>query len=172
MLYISAESLCCIMDSRSDEKLDEWGNIKRCGNPSRPTWWVLTFLYFGWLLTYVIPPMLPSHRTLTWGDVMELNMDKIEGLQFILFSTFSIEALVLYALTNEEGTQLSNFLLRLIYVTVLNFAILFLIVAFEYVIKPAIFRLTTRSHASSSVTSQDTLHLPHANNPSNTINVL
>ena len=153
MLYISAESLRCIMDSTADVKLDEDGNIKRCGNPSQPTWWVSVFLTASWGLTYVIPPLLPSDRTMTWSDVMNLNMGRIEGLQFILFSTFSILALVLYALTNEEGTELGDFLEGLILVMVVNFGILSLVVLYEYVLKPAICRPTTRSHDSDSETS-------------------
>ena len=155
VLYISAESLRCIMDASPDDKLDEQGNIERCGNPSRPTWWVSAFLGLSWVLTYILPPLLSSDRTMTWGDVMKLDMGRIEGLQFILFSTFSIEALVVYALTNEEGTELGDFLQGLINVMFYNFAILLIIVIYEYVIKPAICRPSTRSHASSSVTSPD-----------------
>ncbi|GMH98279.1 hypothetical protein TrST_g982 [Triparma strigata] len=171
-LFISAESLRCIMESTPDAKIDDRGFIEHCGNPSRPTWWVSLFLFVSWYLTYLIPPLLPSDRTPTWGDVMNLNMGRIEGLQFILFSTFSILALVVYALTNKEGTELSEFLQGLINVMGVNGVILLVIVGYEYIIKPAIFRPTTRSHASSSVTSQDALHLPHANNPCNTTNAL
>ncbi|GMH54708.1 hypothetical protein TrST_g5681 [Triparma strigata] len=172
LLYISAESLRCIMDSTPEDKIDDLGFIERCGNPSKPTWWVSIFLFVSWGLTYVIPPLLTSDRTPTWGDVMNLNMGRIEALQFTLFSTLSVEALVLYALTNEEGKELDNFLEGLMNVMRVNYAILGLIVIYEYVIKPAIFRPTTRSHTSSSVTSQDAVHLPHANNPSNTITAL
>ncbi|GMI04924.1 hypothetical protein TrVE_jg12139 [Triparma verrucosa] len=170
MLYISIESLRCIMDSTPDAKIDEYGNIERCGNPSRPTWWVSAFLAASWYFTYLIPPLLPSDRTLTWSDVMKLDMGRIEGLQFTLFSTFSTLALVVYALTNEEGTELSDFLLGLTNVMALNLAILSLIVGYEYVLKPAICRPITRSNTSSSVTSQDAFHLPHDN--SNPINAL
>mmetsp|Transcript_6681 Transcript_6681/g.12059 ORF Transcript_6681/g.12059 Transcript_6681/m.12059 type:complete len:402 (+) Transcript_6681:214-1419(+) len=170
MLYISAESLRCIMDSTPDAKIDGLGYIERCGNPSHPTWWVSVFLGISWVLTYVIPPLLPSDRTMTWSNVMNLNMGRIEGLQFILFSTFSILALVMYALTDEDGTELSDFLLGLIKFMLLNFTILLLIVLYEYVIKPAICRPTTRPQASDSVTSQDAFHLPHDN--SNPINAL
>ena len=114
--------------------------------------------------------MLPSHRTLTWSDVMKLDMERFEGLQFTLFSTFSIEALVMYALTDEDGSELSDFLQGLINVMFFNFCTLALIALYEYVLKPAICRSTTRPHASSSVTSQDAFHLPDAS--SNTINVL
>ncbi|GMH54829.1 hypothetical protein TL16_g11384 [Triparma laevis f. inornata] len=170
MFYISAESLRCIIASTPEDKIDDSGNIERCGNPSYPTWWVSAFLSVSWFLTYVIPPLLPSHRTLTWGDVMKLDMGMIEGLQFALFSTLSIEALVLYALIDEDGTQISDFLQGFINVMSLNSFILGFIVVYEHIIKPTLFRPTTRSHAASSVTSQDAFHLPHAN--SNTINAL
>mmetsp|Transcript_6672 Transcript_6672/g.12050 ORF Transcript_6672/g.12050 Transcript_6672/m.12050 type:complete len:405 (+) Transcript_6672:214-1428(+) len=156
MLYISAESLRCIMDSTPDAKIDGLGYIERCGNPSHPTWWVSVFLGISWVLTYVIPPLLPSDRTMTWSNVMNLNMGRIEGLQFILFSTFSILALVMYALTDEDGTELSDFLLGLIKFMLLNFTILLLIVLYEYIIKPAICRRSTTSEeepSSSPVTN-------------------
>ena len=100
--------------------------------------------------------MMPSDRTLTWGDVMKLNMGRIEGLQFSLFSTFSIEALVVYALTDEEGKQISNFLQGLISVMALNYVLLILIIIYEYIIKPAICRRSTTSEeepSSSPVTN-------------------
>ena len=153
MLYISAESLRCIMDSTFDAKIDDRAFIERCGNPSQPTWWVSAFLAVSWWLTYALSPVLPSHRTPTWSDVMNLNMGRIEGLQFILFSNFSILTLVLYALTNEEGTELIDFLQGLINVMAINVTILLFIVVYEYVIKPAIFRPTTRPQAPPSVTS-------------------
>ena len=76
----------------------------------------------------------------------------------------------MYALTDEDGTKTGNVLEGLITVMNLNGAILVLIVLYEYVLKPAIFRPTTRPQAASSVTSQDAFHLPHDN--SNTINAL
>ena len=48
MLYISTESLRCIMNSGPGDKLDEWGVIERCGNPSHPTTWVSYFLGVSW----------------------------------------------------------------------------------------------------------------------------
>ena len=169
MVHISAESLRCIMDSTPDVKLDEDGNIKRCGNPSKPTFWVSFFLGVSWVLTYIVPPLLPSDRTMIWSKVMKLNMGRIEGLQFTLFFMNTIEALVLYALTNEEGTKLSNFLHGLILVMIINGILLLVLNLYEYVLKP-ICRPTTRPQASPTVTSQDAFHLPQDNN--NTINAL
>jgi len=150
MLYISAESLNCIMESSSDDKLDEKGNIERCGNPTYPTLWVSVFLFASWLYTYVIPPLLPSDRILTWDNVMKLSMGGLEGLQFILFSTLSVEALVLYALTKEEGTEISDFLKGLINIMLLNYGILFIIVFYRNVIKPAICR-SSPANARTSI---------------------
>ncbi|GMH99129.1 hypothetical protein TrVE_jg1626 [Triparma verrucosa] len=171
MLYVSAESLRCIMDSTPDAKIDELGFIERCGNPSSPTYMVSAFLAISWGLTYILPPLLPSDRTMTWSDVMKLNMGRIEGLQFILFSTSSILALVLNALTDEEGKEISDFLLGLINVMLLNIAILGSIVLYEYILKPAICRPSTRPQASPSVTSpnSDTFSFESSGN---TINAL
>jgi len=82
---------------------------------------------------------------------MKLEMGKVEGLQFILFSTLAMEALLTYALTNEEGTELSGFLLGLLNVMLVNGVFLLLFALYEYILKPAIFRPTTRNQASDSV---------------------
>ena len=169
MIYISTEALRCIMNSSPDAKIDVGGHIERCGNPSHPTLWVSDFLGLSWVLTYLLPPLLPSDRIPTWGDVMKLNMGRLEGLQFTLFFMFTIEAPVLYALTNEEGTKLSNFLHGLIFVMIINGTLLLVLNLYEYVLKP-ICRPTTRPHASSSVTSEDAFLLPQASD--STINVL
>ncbi|GMI02631.1 hypothetical protein TrVE_jg13808 [Triparma verrucosa] len=138
------------MDSTFDAKFDDSGFIEGCENPSQPTYWVSAFLYISWALTYAIPPLLTSNRTLTWGDVMTLDMGRIEGLQFALFSMLSIEALVVYALTDKEGTELSGFLSGLINAMILNFNILFFIVINEYVFKPIICKRSTTSEEESS----------------------
>ena len=103
---------------------------------------------------------------------MKLDIGRIEGLQFTLFSTLSIEALVLYALTNEEGTELSDFLQGLINVMIMNLAILALIDLYEYALKPAICRPTTLSQASSSVTSSPNSDAFSFESSGNTINAL
>ena len=82
-------------------------------------------------------------------------MGRIEGLQFALLTTFSIEALVVYALTDEEGVETSDFLRGLCNIMWGNVTLLILIVGYEYIVKPIISRSATRSHASSSVTSPD-----------------
>ncbi|GMH94386.1 hypothetical protein TrVE_jg4892 [Triparma verrucosa] len=171
MLYISAESLNCIMESSSDDKLDEKGNIERCGNPTYPTLWVSVFLGTSWWLTYLIPPLLPSDRILTWDNVMKLNMSRLEGLQFALFSTLSVEALVLYALTNEEGTEISDFLQGLINIMWLNYTLLALIVFYEYVIKPAICR-SSPANARTSIANLNPENNFSFSDNSSTINAL
>jgi len=158
------------MNSSPDDKVDDLGFIERCGNPSHPTYWVSAFLFTSWFLTYLIPPLLPGHRTLTWGDVMKLNMGWIEGLQFALFSTFALVSLVLYALTNEEGGELNDSLQGLVNVAILNYGFLGLLVIYKHIVEPTICRPSTRSHASTSVTSQDSIHSPNASG--NTFNVL
>ena len=77
----------------------------------------------------------------------------------------------MYALTDEDGTELSDFLQRLIYIMAVNGAILIFIVLYEYVLKPAICRPTTRPHASSSVTSPNSDAFSFESS-GNTINVI
>lgn len=155
MLYIGTSSLQCIMNSKPEVELDERGFIKICQNPTLPTNFVSLYLATSWFLTYVVPPLLPSDRTLTWSDVMKLDMGKVEGLQFTLFCTFSMEALVAYALTDNEGGELNDLLGGLILIIQINASIFAIIALYEHVFKPAICKSSTRSHASSSVTSPD-----------------
>ncbi|GMI00041.1 hypothetical protein TrLO_g11749 [Triparma laevis f. longispina] len=98
------------MDSKPEDELYENGYIKRCQNPF-PTYFVSGFLGVSWRLTYIVPPLLPSDRVLTWSDVMKLNLgSRIEGLQFTLFCTYSTEVLVVYSLTNGEEGEVNDFL--------------------------------------------------------------
>ncbi|GMH76024.1 hypothetical protein TL16_g06946 [Triparma laevis f. inornata] len=159
MLYISASAMQCIMDSKPDDELDEWGNIKRCQNPSFPTFWVSVFLAMSWGLTYLLPPLLPSERTLSWNDVMKLNLgSRMEGLQFTLFCTYSMEALVIYSLTNDEGGEVNEFLNGLIDTMIINFGILGFIVVYEYVIKPAICKPSSRTDHDDDNDSGDSFN--------------
>ncbi|GMH91634.1 hypothetical protein TL16_g12110 [Triparma laevis f. inornata] len=156
LLYISASSMQCIMDSKPEDELDENGHIKSCQNPSEPTIWVSYFLLASWVLSVLIPPLLPSDRTLTWSDVMKLDLgSRIEELQFTLFCMFSIEALIMYSLTNSEGEEMDNFLGGLVIIMLLNFSSLAFIVLYEYVIKPLICKSSTRATNSPSVMNPD-----------------
>ncbi|GMI04176.1 hypothetical protein TrLO_g9542 [Triparma laevis f. longispina] len=155
MLYISASSMQCIMNSKPEDELDVDGFIKRCRNPSAPTFMVSAFLFMSWMLTYVIPPLLPSNRALTWGDVMKLNMNRMEGLQFTLFCTLSMEALVVFSLTDNQGGGANDFLDGLMWIMFFNFFVLFLVVAYEHLLKPLICKPSSRTAASSSATSPD-----------------
>ena len=69
------------------------------------------------------------------------------------------QALVLYALTDEEGEELDDFLKGLINVMAFNFLLLFNLVLYAYIVKPAVCRPERGEHVSFSVTSQNTFHL-------------
>ena len=158
ILYISAASLRCLMkyDSEVDEDFYDYYS-EQCANPTQPTIFVTIFLFVSWLLTYVVPPLLPTDRVLTWGDVMKLRMGMVEGLQFTLFSALSLEALLMFALTDDDGAEINykdgDLLSTLFIIMQCNFFILVFIVIYQYVLKPLICRPSTRPHASSSVTS-------------------
>jgi len=154
MLYVSAASLRCLMkyDSKVDEDFNDYYD-EHCDNPTWPTYYVTMFLFTCWLLTNVIPPLLPGDRVLAWGDVMKLRMNMVEGLQFILFLTVSSEALLVYAFTNEDGADLSEFIYTLCIILQSNLWALGVVVGCHYVLKPLICRPSTRPQASSSVTS-------------------
>lgn len=54
-------------DSEEDEDFYDY-YYEQCRNPALPTRLVTWFLFVSWLLTYVVPPLLPSDRVLTWGN--------------------------------------------------------------------------------------------------------
>ena len=91
---------------------------------------------------------------------MNLNVgSRIEGLQFALFCTFSVKALVDYSLTDDKaGGEINDFLEGLIAIMILNFAILVLIVLYEHILKPLICKPSTRAAPSSSITHPDSFH--------------
>ncbi|GMI12524.1 hypothetical protein TrLO_g12973 [Triparma laevis f. longispina] len=122
------------------------------------TLYVSIFIAVSWALTYIIPPLLPSDRTLTWSDVMKFKMGRVEMLVFILFTALSVDALVMYALTNEEGPELSDFVIILFVTMGLNAGVLVLIVVFQYAIKPLICKPPNRAAASSSITHSDSFN--------------
>ncbi|GMH48716.1 hypothetical protein TL16_g00352 [Triparma laevis f. inornata] len=101
---------------------------------------------------------MPSDRTLTWSDVMKFKMGRVEMLVFILFTALSVDALVMYALTNEEGPELSDFVIILFVTMGLNAGVLVLIVVFQYAIKPLICKPPNRAAASSSITHSDSFN--------------
>ena len=135
LLFISASSMQCIMDSKPEDELDENGYIKRCQNPF-PTYFVSGFLGVSWQLTYIIPPLLPSDRILTWSVT---------------------EVLVVYSLTNDEEGEVNDFLGGVIDIMKWNFFILALIIVYEQKIKPAICKPSACA-APSSVTHPDSFH--------------
>ncbi|GMI00249.1 hypothetical protein TrLO_g11328 [Triparma laevis f. longispina] len=94
-------------------------------------------------------------------------MGVFEGFHFFVFFTFSIEALVLYALTDDEGSVMNEILEGLVVVAILNWFVLIVFTFIEYILKPHICRPSTRANLSSSVSSTDAFHF----NPDTHINI-
>ncbi|GMH88227.1 hypothetical protein TrST_g10302 [Triparma strigata] len=175
MLYISTASLRCIASIASpDIKIDNLGFVQSCRNPSQPTFMVSAFLFTSWALTYVVEPLLPGERTLTWSNVMKLEMKRAEALIFSLLSTLSVGTLVIYALTNEEGEEISESLAQLCGIMTANSICLAFVVAYQYIISPFIYKAFNRSQTSSeeeAATSPNPDAVSFANT-STTINAL
>ncbi|GMH61765.1 hypothetical protein TrLO_g7558 [Triparma laevis f. longispina] len=158
LLYISSASIQCIMNYSSEDKMFEgyWDyHKKRCQNPSWPTVWVSVFLMTSWWLTHLLPPMLPSNRALTWNGVVKRSMNRVEGLHFTLFCTFSMEALMVYSLTDNEGGGTNDFLDCLIDIMFWSLFALIDIVVYEHLLKPLVCQPSSRTAASSVTTRPD-----------------
>ncbi|GMH89665.1 hypothetical protein TL16_g11525 [Triparma laevis f. inornata] len=69
-----------------------------------------------------------------------------------------MEALVVYSLTNNKGGTVNDFLSGLIVIMIVNAITLITIALYEYTIKPAICKPSTRA-AASFVTPTDSFHV-------------
>ncbi|GMH87342.1 hypothetical protein TrVE_jg12451 [Triparma verrucosa] len=110
LLYLQSSSFRCI--SQSDEKLGSI--VDQCGNPMQPATVVSAYLIVAWAMRYAIAPLTHASNQLSWKDVMDLRMSKMQFTQGALFSTLTLIALVIFANTNENGAEYDHFLQLLV----------------------------------------------------------
>ncbi|GMH68258.1 hypothetical protein TrLO_g10150 [Triparma laevis f. longispina] len=174
-LYVGSSALRCILNSNSAEYVEKHGIQpieKQCGNPLWPSFYVSCFLMVTWFITYYYNS-LPHTKTLSWDDVMLIRMEKVQGVQLVLFTILAIQVLFLYALTDEDGGELkfshilstvffdtegvTNFMTGLLLSTEIIFELLALFIFCNW-IKPVICRQSTRAAANTIVDEQNSFH--------------
>ncbi|GMH60075.1 hypothetical protein TrST_g7694 [Triparma strigata] len=144
-LFISAASTRCLMKADPSNPI-----LKQCGNPTMPSIFVSLFLFFTWFLGYIIPPLISGRKTMTWADVMAIQMSKVEGTQFMLFGTAATITLILFANTDESGGDFNPFLQYLTAGYLTTIVSLLFLVLYEYVVKPLLFPSSASSATSDS----------------------
>ncbi|GMH49785.1 hypothetical protein TL16_g00614 [Triparma laevis f. inornata] len=165
LLYVSLLSLRCILnvninveeEEEGGVELDELGHIKQCGNVVKLTYYISIFLLMSWIMIVVVPPML-GKKGLTWSSAMHLDMGRVEGLQFTLFCIISMQAIVMYALTDVmgvtddkgdgEGEETYEYMELFMEIVDYSVSALFGIIALEYLFKAI--RCCKRRNPSSS----------------------
>ncbi|GMI00247.1 hypothetical protein TrLO_g11328 [Triparma laevis f. longispina] len=101
------------------------------------------------------------------GDFEELIKECANPMEPTYWLSMFIGALVLYALTDDEGSVMNEILEGLVVVAILNWFVLIVFTFIEYILKPHICRPSTRANLSSSVSSTDAFHF----NPDTHINI-
>ncbi|GMI15473.1 hypothetical protein TrVE_jg3551 [Triparma verrucosa] len=106
LLYVSSSSFRCVINS--DKNVGSI--VDQCGNPMQPANVVSTYLIIAWIMRYLFAPLTDATNQLSWKNVMELRMSKMQFTQGALFSTMSLLTMVIFANTNENGTKFDDFL--------------------------------------------------------------
>jgi len=138
ILYISASSLRCIIRVDENESV-----VQQCGNPIFPTFLITVLLAFIWLSVYVFFPIAKHKREYTWVDVLKLKFDRMEGIQFAHYGLLSVLALVLFSLTEEDGSKLEKHLVYLCGLFLLPIWSLIFLTIYDIIIKPSLFPSST-----------------------------
>ena len=144
LLYVASSSFRCIL--QSDEKLESV--VDQCGNPMQPASVDGAYLMLAWGMGYSFAPIAPDASKLSWKNVMELKMTTMQFTLGGLFSTLSIIALVMFANTNENGTEYDDFLQLLVTLFYLVIVVFYTTVIFDLLAKPRFFRGATTNDVS------------------------
>mmetsp|Transcript_3209 Transcript_3209/g.6738 ORF Transcript_3209/g.6738 Transcript_3209/m.6738 type:complete len:368 (-) Transcript_3209:75-1178(-) len=105
LIYISAAASRCI------QRADDDGNLlSQCGNPIIPSFVLTIFLFWTWLLTVLVPPLVTSLRV-TWDDIARLSLPENLVVQGSIYAVMSLSALIMFAQLNEDGEKINSFIL-------------------------------------------------------------
>ena len=105
LLFLSATSMKCVRVAKDDEAIDE-----ECGNHLIPTKYIGSLLSVTWALSSWFGPLLKKAKSVTWGDLMVLNMGKMEALLFGLFGLASATGWVMFASLEEDRERLTDYI--------------------------------------------------------------
>ena len=150
MAYLAAASMRCILAADDESPL-----YQQCGNPIFSSYMVKCLLIMGWLMTYVVGPLMKETKTKTWMDIMVLRMGKIERLEFSLLGLMGSFAWVLYATTNEDGESMNFFMYLLVGLFLYFLFSLLGVIIYDIFIKPILFHSSATTYDDSAVAYAD-----------------
>ena len=105
LVYISAAASRCI------QRADHEGNLlSQCGNPIIPSFVLTIFLFWTWLLTVLVPPLVTSLKV-TWNDIARLSLPENLAIQGGFYAVMSLSALIMFAQLNEDGEKITAFVI-------------------------------------------------------------
>jgi hypothetical protein len=152
LLYLSSSSLRCIM--RVEDSLSV---PQKCANPIFPTICIMILLTNTWAIAYVKSPVNRVGHSTTLHDIIALRMPVARGAQLVAFGACAVLALVLFSVTDEEGSEMTPILGTLMSLLGSCLLLAVLIDIGEVYIKPLFFTtLPNRDevHASESSSSR------------------
>jgi hypothetical protein len=135
LLYLSSSSLRCIMR----EGADTLSVPKRCANPIFPTMCIMVLLTNTWAIAYVKSPVNKAGHNTTFHDLVALRMPMARGAQLVAFGACGVIALVLFSITDEQGSEMSPLLGSLMALLGGSLVVAVLIDVFEVYVKPLVF---------------------------------
>ncbi|GMH85890.1 hypothetical protein TrST_g11636 [Triparma strigata] len=156
LLYLSTTSLKCIFDYNPNA----FPVYERCSNPIFPSFCILFLASITWQVTFFGGPTKEDTGTLTWYDILKLNMPVLRGTQLIAFGACSTLALVLFSLTDIGGAEihlnLNSPLFTVLILFVFSIFIICWIEIYEAHIHPLIYphTATTRDDSTGSSSSR------------------
>mmetsp|Transcript_60 Transcript_60/g.120 ORF Transcript_60/g.120 Transcript_60/m.120 type:complete len:377 (+) Transcript_60:141-1271(+) len=139
LLYVSSSPFGCILNS--DEEVGSI--VDQCGNPMQPAAVVSIYLFVAWLMRYYFAPLTDASNQLSWKNVMDLRMSKMQFTQGALFSALSLITMVIFANTNENGAEYDDFLQLLVTSFYLLFFLYITLLFSEFAFKQLFCKRTT-----------------------------
>ena len=104
---------------------------------------IALFFALTLVITYCIAPMMRERQTETWAYVMILRLRKIKGMRLSLFCIIGTIVCVIFTSLGEDGSWISPFINIISNLFTLFRARLLLLVAFDVLIGPMIYRSQT-----------------------------
>jgi hypothetical protein len=141
LLYLSSSSLRCVMKVE-----DSLSVPQQCANPIFPTICIMLLLTNTWAIAYVKSPVNNTYRghSTTLNDIIALRMPLARGAQLVSFGACAVLALVLFSVTDEDGSEMTPVLGFLMSSLGFSLLVAVLIDIAEVYLKPLFFPATNK----------------------------
>jgi hypothetical protein len=108
MLYLTVTAIKCLAKPQNDELL-----LVACGNPVVPSFCVICYVALVCWLTIFLPPLQPKYvpNQLSWTQISNIDIKTSILWRAAIFLIVSFLALVEFALIDDEGGEVSYFVM-------------------------------------------------------------